>query len=155
MLASLIIQLINPKYQNNPINFVEIKFSSKINVSGIDTMRVEHSQSGRVCGCPNNILRYVAAPLIIHALCYPAHTTHLCSESRVPTYLAKPQNNLATCVPLPHIAYKKVIAQVIFDSMRKSVRLFDHLIVFENHECDKRNMRPKLLARLKYYLTTV
>ena len=41
-------------YQNNPINFVEIKFSLKIHV---DTMKMEHSQSGNVCGCPNNILR--------------------------------------------------------------------------------------------------
>ena len=49
-------------YQNNPINFVEIKFSSKIHV---DTMKMEHSQSGSVCGWPNNILGYAAATLTI------------------------------------------------------------------------------------------
>ena len=47
-------------YQNNLINFVEIKFSSKIHV---DTMKVEDSQSVNVCGCPNNILRYATATL--------------------------------------------------------------------------------------------
>ena len=35
------------------MNFVEIKFSFKIHV---DIITVEHSQSGSVCGCPNNIL---------------------------------------------------------------------------------------------------
>ena len=59
-------------YQNNPINFVEIKFLSKIHV---DTMKVEHSQGGSVCGCPNNILRYAVATLTIRhslltCLCY-------------------------------------------------------------------------------------
>ena len=44
---------------------MEIKFSSKIHVGRIDTMKVEHSQSGRVCGCPNNILRCAAATVII------------------------------------------------------------------------------------------
>ena len=52
-------------YQNNPINFVEIKFSSKIHVSRIDTMNMEHSHSGSVGGCPNNILRYAAATLTL------------------------------------------------------------------------------------------
>ena len=48
-------------YIYNPINFAEIKFSSKIHV---DTMKMEHSQSGSVWGgCPNNILRYAAATL--------------------------------------------------------------------------------------------
>ena len=49
-------------YQNNPKNFVEINFSSKIHV---DTMKMEHSQSGSVCSCPNNITRSAAAILII------------------------------------------------------------------------------------------
>ena len=49
-------------YQNNPINFVEIKFPCKIHV---DTMKMEHSQSVSVCGCPNNKLRYAAATLTI------------------------------------------------------------------------------------------
>ena len=62
-LASLIVQLINPKYQNIPINFVEIKFSSRIHVGRIDTMKVEHPQSGCVSCCPNNKLRYAAATL--------------------------------------------------------------------------------------------
>ena len=43
-------------------HFVEMKFSSKIHV---DTMKMEHSQSGSVWGCPNNILRYAAANLTI------------------------------------------------------------------------------------------
>ena len=48
---------------------MEIKFSSKMHVSRTDTKRVEHSQSGRVCGCLNNILRHAAAALIIpHSL---------------------------------------------------------------------------------------
>ena len=48
--------------QNNPINFMEIKFSSQIHV---DTVKMEHSQSGSVCSYPNNILRYAAATLTI------------------------------------------------------------------------------------------
>ena len=44
---------------------MEIKFSSKIHVSRIDTMKVENSQNGSVCGCPNNILGNAAGTLAI------------------------------------------------------------------------------------------
>ena len=72
--------MINPKYQNNPINFVEIKVSSKIHVGRIDTMEVEHSQSGHVYGCPNNILRYVAATLIIQHSLFKLYTAIMSLE---------------------------------------------------------------------------
>ena len=49
------------------------KILSKIHV---DPMKMEHSQSGSVCGCPNNILRYAAATLAIRRSLIKLHTTN-------------------------------------------------------------------------------
>ena len=50
---------------------------------------------------------------------------------------------------------KRWLAHAIFNNTWHQVRLFDYLIWYENHECDRCHMWPNLPSQPKYCLTTV